>query len=257
MALLRIAGLKLIYYRSFWLFLAAYAVGLLFLVWFVTQVQTLELSGSELPLGQIIEAPHGFNNISWLVRFGNVMLQLLMVHLVATDFSSGFIKQLSMSGLRRFEVYGVYLLMCAALAVFVGLAQAGVSLMLVESAGEAIGHGFGVAGAMVIQSFYEMVFVLTVVVLFKRPAVAAGWAIGYTLVLESLFGYFLFKAFDLDVREHLPFAYIKELVPGPILPEMVGANLVAEVSTYAGSTVWVLVFVGIALALLKFRDLSA
>ncbi|WEK37737.1 MAG: ABC transporter permease [Candidatus Pseudobacter hemicellulosilyticus] len=251
--LLKIEWLKLRHYRTFWILGSLYLVSLVAINYIGFSIEQRTIAKEQMlkaMVGTSFGYPNVWQTVGWLSSFLVFIPALLIITLVANEFSYKTHRQNIIDGWSRMEFVSVKI----AMTLLISLVSTGMVLLtvlLIGSLGEAAysAEGIEYLGYYFIQTFSYCSFALLLAVLLKRTGLALGIFLAYGIALENIVGNMISWMTRSPAGNYLPLNSTDSLIPFPF-----AKNITRQfMENYSVS--WLLVFAGIYLALYLFLSI--
>ena len=249
---------KLAGFRTFWIFFTLILVVTFGFAGMASRFTELVISGQELPIGGLFTFPQVWVNASWFVKFGNYFLGFLVILLVTSDDENNLLKQHIIDGWDREQALASYLIVCGFFAFISLSVSVLISLIFgVKDAGPYFNFGnFQGLLYFMLQCFIVMEFALLLSLLQRKAVPAILTYIGWQLILEPLFGWFLDEYVFDGISQYLPFKVVGKLLADPFVPSLSilgeAGQVPINIVLIAGS--YMCLFAAIAWVRLRFTD---
>ncbi len=257
MNLLKIEWHKIIGNRAFWILLGLHVVLLYPAAYGLEGILNsfkISVNGqAQVPISSlmgefsIFNYPNVWHNIAYLATWFRFVLAVIVVILVANEFSYRTLRQNIIDGMSKVQVVLAKELVIA----LVSLIAAGMLVVLVLLLGDAVegvstwdGFQYAIAYFLGLMLYLNFTYLLTTLV--KKAGFAIGLLLIYTFLIENIVGYFLPD----NVAVCLPMHVVDGMVPNPaktFMGEEVTAGLSAQNVTLAVVYIGLFVFLNILL----------
>jgi len=262
--LLKLEWLKIRRYRAFMVLVAlgvASVVGINYLVYGVTGAagSTVEMNGAdmtEMLVGRPFDFPAVWQTVSYLSGFLLCVSGLVVILLMANEYTFRTARQNVIDGLSRGQFIGtkIALVFVIALGLTVVVFLTGLLFGFSGSGGFSL-DGARYLGYFFVQALSHMSVAMVVAMLLKRSGVAIGIYLLYVFIVENVVGMVLNNKVADGVGDFLPIRSAEELVPmpgrmGELANEMTGGS--AEIAGgyfLLAAAVWI----AACLAFCKYR----
>lgn len=259
MNLFKIEWHKIVGNRAFWILLGLHLVLLYPAAYGLEGILnsfTLNINGqAQVPvtslMGEysIFNYPYVWHNIAYLATWFRFVLAVIVVILVANEFSYRTLRQNIIDGMGKLQVVLAKELVITLISVIAAVILV-VLVLLVGDAVEGVstwdGFEYAVAYFLGLMLYLNFTYVLTMLV--KKAGFAIGLLLIYTFLIENIVGYFLPD----KVAACLPMHVVDGMVPNPagtFMGEEVAAGLSAQNVVLA--VAYIGVFVALNVLLLK------
>ncbi|NRA44839.1 MAG: hypothetical protein HRU09_07785 [Oligoflexales bacterium] len=250
---------KLVYYRTFWVFLVL-ILGVTFaFAGIISSLPELPVSGVKLPISGFFSYPQVWVNVSWFMKFGTYFLGFLVILLVTNDDESKLLKQHIIDGWDRERALASYLLVCGTFAFMSLFVSIFIALVFGVKGDEPYFNANSLQCFLYffMQSFIVFEFALVLSLLLRKAVWSILVFIVWQIILEPIIGWILdLNGWEL-VSKYLPFHVVGTLIPDPYVPKITdllkGATDV-PIDMVAVAGVYICFFAGAAWLKLKFTD---
>lgn len=245
--------------RASWIIFALYFAGTISVIWLLSKLGSLQFSGSHIPFEQFFHYPQIWGNITWLMRFANILLSLLLVHLVSDQLVSRMHRKHVIDGASHHEILLGHLakLVLMTLVVLVTAVSLGAIFGVRADSGFFSLRALGYLAALCLYGAVDLLFVLFVVLLLRRAALSIIAIFLWILILEPLASKLLSHYKLTFIAERLPTASISKLIPSPAA--IAGFNqaeaALPEIGQWLTVALWGGSFYLLSYAVLRYRNL--
>jgi ABC-2 type transport system permease protein len=187
--LLKIEWMKVKNYRTFWIFLALYILGLVGINYIAYQLQ-FEIKKTNLPIELFpYNFPRVYQTIAWVSSWLLYFPGMLMILIISNEYAYKTHRQNIIDGLTRKQFVIAKILFATILAIFTTL----ICLLISFGFGLAFSGSFSFDGMQYIgysfiQSLSYLFFAMIVAILFRRSGLAIAIFFLYGLIFEQMIG---------------------------------------------------------------------
>jgi ABC-2 type transport system permease protein len=191
--LFQIEWLKIIHYRTAWIFIVLYFVLLILMGLIIPQISpTMEGIKLDFEKFGAYNFPVVWQNITYFAAIGKFFLVVILITNVTNEYSNGTLKQNLIDGLSKKEFLISKLITSGILTVLSTLVVFGITLFLGLTKStvtpESLFSGIEYMGVYALKLFYIFSFALFLSLLFKKSAFALLMYVVWSLLENILFG---------------------------------------------------------------------
>jgi ABC-2 type transport system permease protein len=250
--LLQIEWLKLASYRTFYVFTIAYALLILGVYYGFDKLITIGI----LDLSVVYKFPNVWYYAAYVATWFAPVLCLLIINLVANEFSFKTLRQHIIDGLTREQVLYAKLFLAAALSIAGGLV-AGLTGLIVGL----IKSGAGTDGAifqnidyllrLIWMTFGLQTAAILITLLVKRSALSILVFLGFMWIIEPLIGNIWLK----DLYPYFPLNAFDNIVASPISidPPSFGMHS-TPIGVMIAAIIYPFIYIAASIYIIKKKD---
>lgn len=220
MQLLKLEGLKLLPYRTFWIFTGLYTALFILTVYILGAVaRSIMINGQQIAL-HLFEFPVIWHRIAYIGSFFHYLLAFLVILSITNEFDFHTFRLQLMDGLSRSALVMGKLLLVLLLSLGASVLLTFTCLLLGLLLAPSPHGGMSFENSVWVIAFWlQSVAVLSVAAFFafliRRPAPAIGAFLLYGLLGEFIVGWLLDRQFA-EASAYLPMTNIRQLIANPL-----------------------------------------
>jgi ABC-2 type transport system permease protein len=188
-----IEWLKIIHYRTAWIFIVLYFLLLILMGLIIPQISPT-INGIKLDFEKFgaYNFPVVWQNITYFAAIGKIFLVVILITNVTNEYSNGTLKQNLIDGLSKKEFLVSKLISAGILTVMSTIVVFGITLFLGITKStvspESLFSGIEYMGVYALKLFYIFCFALFLSLLFKKSAFALLMYVVWSILENILFG---------------------------------------------------------------------
>jgi ABC-type transport system involved in multi-copper enzyme maturation permease subunit len=220
MQLLKLEGLKLLPYRTFWIFTGLYTALFVLAVYILGAVaRSITVNGQHIEL-HLFEFPEIWHRVAYIGSFFHYLLAFLVILAITNEFDFHTFRLQLMDGLSRHALVAGKVLLILLLSLGASLLLTFICLLMGLLLAPSHHGGIRFENSVwVIVFWLQSVAVLSVAAFFafliRRPAPAIGAFLLYGLLGEFIVGWLLDRQFA-EASAYLPMTNIRQLIANPL-----------------------------------------
>lgn len=216
--LLKLEWMKIRKYRAFLILLALYAVSLVGINYMVFNSLSKTSIGNPMAaafIGNPFSFPEVWQSVSYLSSFLFFIPGLMIILLMANEYSFRTNRQSVINGLNRSQFIGAKILLLLAIALLATLLAFVVAALLGLTGEPPFSlHNVKYIGYFFVAAMSHMSVALVIILLFKRSGISIGLYFLYIFIVENLLSVFINKLVP-KAGFFLPLESADKLIPVP------------------------------------------